>query len=48
MPYIGLMIVRSKSALLCAHVKSTLPGDVLMVLNACTVKIIDINNMKEL
>ena len=35
-------------ALLCTHVKSTLPRDVWMVLNVCTVKMIDTNKIKEL
>ena len=33
-------------ALLCAHVKSTLPCDLWMVLNVCTVRMIDINKIK--
>ena len=49
MEYVGLT-VRSKRllALLCTHVKSTLPCDVWMVLNVCTVKMIEINKIKEL
>ena len=34
-------------ALLCTHVKSTLPCDVWKVLNVCTVKMIDINKIKK-
>ena len=47
MEYVGLT-VRSKRllALLCTHVKSTLPRDVWMVLNVCTVKMIEINKIK--
>ena len=47
MEYLGLN-VRSKRllALLCTHVKSSLPRDVWMVLNVCTVKMIDINKIK--
>ena len=49
MEYVGLT-VRGKRlhALLCTHDKSTLPRDVWMVLNVCTVKIIDIKKTKEL
>ena len=49
MEYVGVT-VRSKRllALLCTHVKSTLPRDVWMVLNVCTVKLIDINKIKKL
>ena len=44
------MTVRSKRllTLLCTHVKSTLPRDVWMLLNVCTVKMIEINKIKEL
>ena len=49
MEYVGLT-VRGKRlhALLCTHDKSTLPRDVWMVLNVCSVKMIDINKKKEL
>ena len=47
MEYIGLT-VRSKRllALLGTHVKSTLPCDLWMVLNVCTVRMIDIIKIK--
>ena len=43
MEYVG-MTVKSKRllALLCTHVKSTLPRDMWMLLNVCTVKMIDL------
>ena len=49
MKFIGLT-VRSKRllALLCTHVKSTLPRDLWMVLNVCTVKMIEINLKKNI
>ena len=37
-----------ETTLLCTHVKSTLARDVWMVLNVCTVKMIDISKIKEL
>ena len=47
--YVGLT-VRSKRllALPCTHVKSTPPRDVWMILNVCTVKMIEINEIKVL